>query len=286
MSNDNTRDPFGLPNEDKYDATTVARKRYGPDDGDWDPEFGGLDRHGCGIGSKELKSFLTAATEASDPHKPRAFRLRASNGQEVPVQVSRRGALWIALAPLNGEWREFHEKTYERLLALLMKTYNQGPRNLTEAQRLTIARLCVPGPNLPARMAQAMTLYLEYRCGEEVDETIINDPSFANIVNEGVKLIFVCSEPGFMESRAAWEYMERYRGKNRQWSIPLCKSAWKSFQENQTTAQPTNEQSEPQRVTEEDLSAMTDDALATLYGGVLSKHAHDVQKLRDRLHGR
>jgi hypothetical protein len=280
-NNDNPQDPFGLPNADKYDATTVARKRYGPDNGPWDPEYGGLDLHGYGIGSKQLKAYLEAAAEETDPNRPRRFKLRA-NGREISVQVFKRGETWVALAPVKNQWMEFRERSYDDLVQLLLETFNKGPRELTERERLTIARLCVPGPDLQARMLQALGLYLRYRCGEQVDESILNDPSFAAIVNDGFRLIFVCSEPGFRESREAWNYMEAYRGRNRQWSIPLLKAAWKSYTENPTAAQPINEQSEAPRVTEADLIALNDEAIASLYGGVVSKNARDFQRLRDR----
>jgi len=279
MSNENTRDPFGLPNEDKYDANKVARARYGRDD-QTDPEFAPLDSAGYGIGSRDLKKFLHAASEESDPNKPRGFKLRASNGQEIPVQITQRGALWIALAPLNGEWREFHEATYEKLLALLMKTFCQGPaiRPLSEAGRLSVARLCTAG-----RLAEALTVYLEDRCGN-VEETALNDPRYKTVFDEAGWTIFVFSTPDFVDGAEVRRYITKHIG-NRPVTLPLLRAAFLAYRKN-GAAEPTSEQSEPQRVSDEDLAAMTDEALASLYGGVLRKHGHDVQKLRDRLHGR
>src|SRR5579883_1715476 len=75
---------------------------------------------------REVRKVLVAAGVRDD--KPMRLTLHTSSGRELPVQIARRDQLWIAFVPDKGEWREFQAVSYDALLSLLMKTFDDGPK--------------------------------------------------------------------------------------------------------------------------------------------------------------
>lgn len=283
MNDKKMTDPFGKPNEDKYNENAPNRQRWGRDD-EPDPQFGKLDDSGYGIGSRNLKRFLgSAAQAAEDANRPRRFTLHA-NGQEFAVQVIRRGSMWVAFVPFHGEWREFQSSSYEKLTALLLEKFNQGlaVRSASESGRLAVARLCTEG-----RLDAALETYVKDRCPEITPESI-NDVRYRQLFDDAVWEIFRLSTPDCPaddpEIHAA---LQQHLG-NRPATLPGLRAAWLACQRGlnlglgqQTT---TDSESTP-RVSEADLHALTDDAVTQLYGGVVRERATEERKFRDMLRG-
>jgi hypothetical protein len=279
----NSGDPFGLPNQDKYDANAPNRKRWGSDD-ETDPQFAPLDRSGYGLGSRNLKRFLGAAAQAAeDASKPSRLTLHTKSGAALVVQIAHRDGLWIGLVPFLGEWREFQARSYDALITLLTKTFSQGPtiRPLSEAGRLAVARLCTEG-----RLEEGLEKYVTDRC-PDITPDAINDPNYRGLFDAAAWEIFSLSTPDFPDSAEVRSAMKEHLG-NRPASLPLLLAAWRSVKRGLVLGlnQPKqNETESAPRISEADLQKLTDDNVAELYGGVIRERATEERKFRDLLRG-
>jgi hypothetical protein len=282
MNTKKISDPFGPPNEGKYDSSKANRDVYGRDD-ETVPGFAPLDATGHGIGSRNLKRFLgSAAQAAEDANRPRRFTLHAS-GQELGVQVTRRGTMWVAFVPFNGEWREFQSSSYDKLTALLLETFNQGPaiRRASESGRLTVARLCTEG-----RLDAALESYVKDRCPDITPDSI-NDIRYRELFIDAAWEIFRLSTPDCPaddpEIQAA---MKRHLG-DRPATLPGLRAAWLACQRGLIVGvgqQKTND-SETPRISDADLEKLSNENISELYGGVVRERATEERKFRDSLRG-
>jgi hypothetical protein len=220
-----SRDPFGLPNQDKYDANAPNRKRWGSDD-ETDPQFAPLDRSGYGLGSRNLKNFLGAAAQAAeDASRPSRVMLHTASGAALTVQIAHRDGLWIGFVPYQGEWREFQASKYDDLIALLMKTFDDGPviRRLSETGRLTVARMVTAG-----HLEAALETYVKDRCPSITPESI-NDVRYRELFDDAAWEIFSLSTPDFPDNPEVRAAMKEHVG-NRPATLPGLRAAWLSCQ--------------------------------------------------------
>jgi hypothetical protein len=279
MNKKKMSDPFGLPNEDKYDHSAANRKRWGSDD-ETDPQFAPLDRSGYGIGSRNLKKFLGAAAQhAEDAGRPPRVTLHISNGVELSVRITKRGTMWVGFVPWNGEWREFQAETYEKLISLLMQTFNQGPsiRPLSETGRLVVARLCTEN-----RLAEALEKYVTDRC-PGVEPDAVNDPSYRGLFDDAAWEIFSLSTPDFADTPEVRSAMQKHIG-DRPVTLPILRAGWLACQRGLIPKQ--NENESTMRISDTDLQKLTDDNIVELYGGVRRERASEELKFRDLLRGK
>lgn len=278
-----TTDPFGLPNEGKFDINAPNRERYGQND-ETVPDFAPLDRAGYGIGSRDLKRFLgAAAQQAQDAQRPSRLTLHTSSGA-LRVQITRRGTLWVAFVPWQGAWREFQAESYEKLVAYLMGTFNPGPsvRELTPAEELSAARLCASG-----KPDDALILYVRGRCGDVTAE-MVDDPQYRRVTDAAAWFVFRHSTNDYADTQEARAFMDHFVG-DRPVTVPLLRAAFAAWKQGQGTnierhANDPHKQPDTD-IDEAQLNALSDNQVADLYRGVVREGAQHEMQFRRILRG-
>lgn len=151
------------------------------------------------------------------------------------------------------------------------------PRNLSERERLRVARMAQAG-----RIDEAIGEYL--RCaldGDEPDMALINDPKYRGLCNDAVYEVFQNIQLDYVETAPRKAYLLRFAG-TRPLTVRLLEQAWKSCQENERRRErgellsQIGPQSQP--VGEKEIDALDDSAVDRLYHDSLRAYAESVRK--------
>jgi hypothetical protein len=149
------------------------------------------------------------------------------------------------------------------------------PRNLSERERLRVARLAQAG-----RVDEAIGEYL--RCaldGDEPDMSLVHDPKYRGLCNDAVYEVFQNVQLDYVETAARKAYLMRFAG-TRPLTIVLLQQAWKSCQENEKRRERSQLFAAPeaQPVTEKQIEALDDSAVERLYHDSLRAYADTMRR--------
>src|SRR5260370_32876126 len=127
-----------------------------------DGKFAPLDRRGMGMGSSDLKKFLTnpdreSVAELRDPEALRKFDEQHGSGvtvyaSNIPFQISQRNGKWRAkVTTPDGKVHRFTADTRDALFPKITNAVSQNAvRELTESERLQAERMTQCGEPLGA----------------------------------------------------------------------------------------------------------------------------------------
>lgn len=160
----------------------------------------------------------------------------------------------------------------------LMVLAQGEPRNLTERERLRVARLAQAG-----RVDEAIGEFL--RCsldGDEPDMSMVNDPKYRGLCNDAVYEVFTNATDDYVETSARKMFLLRFAG-TRPLTVRLLEQAWKSCQENERRRERGEilnqiERPQPQPVTGTQLDSLDDSAVDRLYHDSLRAYADSVRR--------
>jgi len=150
------------------------------------------------------------------------------------------------------------------------------PRNLSERERLRVARLAQAG-----RPDEAIAEFL--RCsldGEEPTMEMINDPAYRTVCDDGVMAVFEEITLDYVATPQRKRFLLRHSG-NRPLTIPLLQQAWQACQQNEKRyerGQVLNSFKTPRAPETESLDALSDDAVDDLYHRSLRHYADSIRR--------
>jgi hypothetical protein len=159
----------------------------------------------------------------------------------------------------------------------LLDTPAGEPRNLTERERLRVARMAQAG-----RTEDAIGEFL--RCalnGHELSVEFASDPRYRGLCDDAVYTVFTESQLDYVETGSRKAYLLRYAG-HRPLTIPLLQQAWKSCQQNEQRYERNAllgkiDKPEAEPMTETQIDALDDDAVDRLYRDSMSAYAESVR---------
>lgn len=281
-------DPWGLPNEDKYDAAAAARATYGSDFGT-DERFAPIsDDRPNSLLPRVLKLANAEDADAEvqrvlreggishvDDDKPHRVTFHVSGRGTVEADLHRRGNEWSTVVAISGEPLKFKSADRDALIGLVNRALNPGSRfrDLSETERLELAYLAGSGA-----LEETLNRYFQYRCGNA--EVNSHDPAFQQVANESAWFVFIHSTPEFVDYPEARAYFHRHIG-NRPVTLPLLKAAFRAWREAEKNDPPEPQPAaapEPEPLP--NLETLTDEDVKALYGATVRDRA---QKIRNAL---
>ena len=156
----------------------------------------------------------------------------------------------------------------------LLDTPAGEPRNLSERERLRVARLAQAG-----RIDEAIGEYL--RCaldGDEPGMDLINDPKYRGLCSDAVYEVFQNIQLDYVGTAPRKAYLLRFAG-TRPLTVRLLEQAWKSCQENEKRRERgviLDQMQRPQEappVSAKEIDALDDDSVDKLYRDSLKAYA-------------
>ncbi len=262
-------------------------RRYGDASTAWDKDFGQLDTTEAKArkSSQELQDIIAA--NQLDPEKPLKFSVRAA-GRDVTIQVrppQEENGDWACNAPVEAdpgvwEWRTLLAKTYDGLIATLTRVLSAGPqiRELSESERLALARACTQKKNLPIVLEE----YIRLRTGKPPDEYILGDPRYRGVLDAACLFCFFNSDPSSQDSKSFRDYLTKYAG-NRPLSVPLVKEAYSRFQK-ESAMSAFKQRVEAPPVNQAALEKASDQTITESFSAIRRAYAEDDRRKRDLLH--
>jgi hypothetical protein len=169
----------------------------------------------------------------------------------------------------------FNELTQEGLLDVQAGQ----PRNLSERERLRVARMAQAG-----RADEAVGEFL--RCsldGDEPTMELVNNPSYRNLCNDAVLSVFENAQLDYVATPERQRFLLRYAG-NRPLTLALLQQAWRACQANEQRHE-RNELmvfmrscSKTKPPTVKEIDALADDEVDRLYQDSLRAYANSVRQ--------
>lgn len=153
------------------------------------------------------------------------------------------------------------------------------PRNLSERERLRVARLAQAG-----RVDEAISEFLRASLdGDEPTLELLHDPRYRDLCNSAAWFVWETITEDYVPTQSREAFIRRHCG-TRPITIPLLNTAWvelkkreASYARSEILGQVTRPQ-EPQPVTEKQIDGLTDAEVDKLYHSTLHEFARSVTR--------
>jgi hypothetical protein len=242
-----------------------------------DGKFAQLDRRGMGMGSSDLKKFLTnpdreSVAELRDPEALKKYDEQHGSGttvyaSNVPFQISQRGGKWRAQGKTpDGTVHRFTADTRDGLFPKITNAVSEtSVRELSDGERLQVVRIAQSGDP-----RGAISKYLEFSIGQRRAssygdaEELLADPRLAQVFDECSMLTWFASRPRVEDSDEFQEFLQRYRG-GRPLNHDLLDGAYAAFSNERNRivfAEPPRDEGTTERaLTAADLENLSDEQI-------------------------
>jgi hypothetical protein len=250
----------------------------------YDENFGGVDLSGCpsvrALPEDESpwidERFGSLVNESNGAAKLRQFieeqqhegpsALHVGNDE---FEITIADGTWHANATIGKNAVHFTACTRDELVGKLMEFAKQrsAPRELTEAERLRVARMCQAGDK-----DGAIDFYLLKRLGSARvhrykgnEIRMVSDPELQDILDECAYVTWLYSCPNVTESDEWFDFLPRYVN-GRPLNHDLLNSAWSAFTEQnfRSTLLPKAKETDPRKIVRE-LDSLSDSEIEQTY---------------------
>jgi hypothetical protein len=228
-------------------------------------KFAPLDTRGTG--SNELKEFLTQQTAERDAG-PSVVHVG-----EHKFRITYRDGVWTADGEVNGQRHRYTAPDREALLGKLMKVARPAIRELTQAQRLEVVRMCQAGEKY-----KAIDLYIHYALGHlhRSDEQLLADPALLPLLDQIAEETWFYSEPDAPDSEEWHAFKEQFAA-NRPLNHDILDSAFAAFKEAAPRVREMDEAEEPEEP-EPDLNDLSDEEVQKVYTATVRQSARSARR--------
>lgn len=152
------------------------------------------------------------------------------------------------------------------------------PRNLSERERLRVARLAQAG-QLDRAIGEFLRCSLD---GDEPDMEMIHDPRYRGLCDDAVLFVFEASQSDYVPTPARQAFLLRYAAK-RPLTLQLLQQGWRACQDNEKKSErglilDQMQTPQPFPVTEAQIDSLDDSAVDRLYHDSLRAYADSIRR--------
>jgi hypothetical protein len=290
--NNKLNNPWGEPNADKFNFDEHARNQ------DANDPFGNrLVDNVPGSLERNLLQLAATSDEAQDVLRENGIELptvakqfRMSHGEIGTIVADAKG-LWRATIVVDGQTLTFQSEQRDSAMmgAERYLETNRGPRELTETEKLRVARIAQSGDS-----AEAASLYVALRLDRMAPrsaEAVLTDPTLTWLLNEAAVTIWRYTRPDYVFDQAFEEIVAR-AAEMKPLSVNNVDFLFDRFQESQRggaiprsiqAASPENEVVPSQAEVQNELENLNDVELSQIRMKTLRHRAELVRRFDEQI---